>query len=113
MKVITVKMVFHRRTIWIPLIAGGMIFSGSSRCVAAPTTAVDTMTQTNRIESAAPLAPASNVAVTPRRMIMDDPPTREPGTKKRAQYIAGFGLVVISFLILIVGVGILRAFRQR
>ena len=46
-------------------------------------------------------------------MIRDDPPAREPGTKKRAQYIVGFGLVVISLLMLIVGVSILRAIRRR
>lgn len=46
-------------------------------------------------------------------MIQDDPPTREPGTKKRVHFLASFGLLVIIILMLVVGVGILRAFRQR
>ena len=104
------KAAYRQVALWISLFAAALIFS-APRCVAAPTAAVDTAT--SRIENATPLTPASNVAVTPGRMIRDDPPTREPGTKKRAQYIVGFGLAVVSLLMLIVGVSILRAIRRR
>jgi hypothetical protein len=65
------------------------------------------------MENATSLNPTSNVTATRGRIIKDDPPTREPGTKRRAHFLASFGLLVIIILMLIVGVGILRAFRQR
>lgn len=103
------KAAFRHRAIWISVIAGGLIFSGAHPCAAT-----GTATQTSRMENATSIIPTSNVvAVTPGRMIKDDPPTREPGTKKRAHFLASFGLLVIIMLMLLVGVGILRAFRQR
>src|SRR5258705_7118924 len=90
-KIVAVKTAFRQRAIWISIIAGGMIFSGSRQCVAAQTAAGDTAT--SRIENTPPPAPASNVAVVPKRKIVDDPPTREPGTKKRVHYLASFGLI--------------------
>jgi hypothetical protein len=103
-----VKTAFRHRAIWISVIAGGLIFSGAHPCAA-----VDTASQTSRMENATLIAPTSIVAVTSGRIMKDDPPAREPGTKKRAHFLASFGLLVIIMLMLIVGVGILRAFRQR
>jgi hypothetical protein len=103
-----VKTAFRHRAIWISVIAEGLIFSGAHRC-----TAIDAATATGRMESAISISSASNPAVRPQRTVKDDPPTREPGTKKRAHFLASFGLLVIIVLILIVGAGLLRAFRQR
>lgn len=77
----------------------------------ALTAVVDAVSQTSRIENGPSITNVSSV-VTPRKLISDDPPP-EPGTKKRAHYLASFGLLTISLLLLIVGVGILRVFRQR
>ena len=37
----------------------------------------------------------------------------EPGAKRRARFLAAFGLVMISILALATGIALLRAFRQR
>ncbi len=90
------------------------MLSSSPRCMGASGTEVDAASRpTNYIGNATTRGVTSNLAAAPRRIIVDDPPTREPGTKKRARFLAGFGLVIISVLVLIVGVSFLRAFRQR
>jgi hypothetical protein len=108
-----VKKVFRHRTIWISMIAGGLIFSDCPQGIAAPVAGTDATAQTNRVESATSVAATSNVATPTKKLIIDDPPPREPGVKRRAHFLASFGPFVVCLLILGVGMGVLRALRQR
>jgi len=59
------------------------------------------------------LSAATSSNAPAKKVLAQNSEPLEPGTKRRARFLAAFGLIVISILALATGVALLRAFRQR